>query len=254
MIGFLEIKNLSAGIEGKKILNGVSLTIKPGEVHALMGKNGSGKSTLAQTLMGNATYSVIEGSAKINGKDILKLDPAERAQAGLFLSFQHPSEIQGVKVYSYLRMIYNKSHESPLSPKLFRDFMEEKMKLLEMDPSFSERFLNEGFSGGEKKRMEMLQMLILEPKIVILDEVDSGLDIDAVKIVSKAVNYLVQNKNSSVLVITHYARILKYLKPDFVHVMLNGQIVKTGGEEVALHLEEYGYTDSELKVSSPSNE
>ena len=250
----LEIKNLRAGIEHKEILKGVDLMIKPKEVHALMGRNGSGKSTLAQTLMGSPTYKVLEGSAGIFGKDILGLETTERAKNGLFLSFQYPSEIPGVKVYSYLRMIYNKSHEAKLSPKVFREFLAKKIEVLEMDPSFSDRFLNEGFSGGEKKRMEMLQMLMLEPKVIILDEVDSGLDIDAIKIVSRAVNYLIEEHNSSVLLITHYSRILNYIKPDFVHIMLDGKIVKTGGEEVASHLEEYGYSSSELSVPAVKHE
>ncbi len=250
MTNSLEVKKLKVEIDGKKILNGVDLLIKPNEVHALMGRNGSGKSTLAQTLMGNPSYQVLEGSARVFGKEILELEPAERAQLGLFLSFQYPSEIPGVKVYSYLRMLYNKSHEQKLSPKMFRELLAEKMKLLEMDESFSDRSLNEGFSGGEKKRMEMLQMLILEPKMIILDEVDSGLDIDAIKIVSKAVNSLMEKNGTSVLLITHYSRILNYIKPDFVHIMLDGKIVKTGGEEVAQHLEEYGYSQAEL-VSPP---
>jgi len=254
MVYSLEIKNLRSGIEQKEILKGVDLTIKPKEVHALMGRNGSGKSTLAQTLMGSPTYKVLEGSAKIFGKDILELETTERAKTGLFLSFQYPSEIPGVKVYSFLRMIYNKSHEAKLSPRMFREFLEKKIEVLEMDPSFSDRFLNEGFSGGEKKRMEMLQMLMLEPKVIILDEVDSGLDIDAIKVVSRAVNYLIEEHNSSVLLITHYSRILNYIKPDFVHVMLDGKIVKTGGEEVASHLEEYGYSSSELNVPAVKHE
>ncbi len=250
MLYSLEIKNLRVGIDGKNILTGVDLNIKPKEVHALMGRNGSGKSTLAQTLMGNPSYEVLEGSAKVYGRETLSLEPTERAKLGLFLSFQYPSEIPGVKVYSYLRMLYNKSHEDKLSPKMFREFLAEKMKLLEMDESFSDRFLNEGFSGGEKKRMEMLQMLMLEPKVIILDEVDSGLDIDAIKIVSKAVNNLMERNGTSVLLITHYSRILNHIKPDFVHIMLDGKIIKTGGEEVAQNLEEYGYSQAEL-VSPP---
>ncbi|KKS31334.1 Fe-S cluster assembly ATPase SufC [candidate division WWE3 bacterium RIFOXYB1_FULL_43_24] len=254
MIYSLEVKNLRSGIEQKEILKGVDLALKSGEVHALMGRNGSGKSTLAQTLMGSPTYEVSGGTAKVFGKEILKLETTERAKTGLFLSFQYPSEIPGVKVYSYLRMLHNKSHEDKLSPKMFREYLAKKMELLEMDPTFSERFLNEGFSGGEKKRMEMLQMLMLEPKVIILDEVDSGLDIDAIKIVSRAVNYLIEEHNSSVLLITHYSRILNYIKPDFVHIMLDGKIVKTGGEEVASHLEEYGYSSSELQVPAVKHE
>ncbi|KKS65249.1 MAG: FeS assembly ATPase SufC [candidate division WWE3 bacterium GW2011_GWB1_42_6] len=250
----LEIKNLRSGIEQKEILKGVDLALKAGEVHALMGRNGSGKSTLAQTLMGSPTYSVLGGTVQVLGKDILNLETTERAKNGLFLSFQYPSEIPGVKVYSYLRMLHNKSHEDKLSPKMFREYLAKKMEVLEMDPTFADRFLNEGFSGGEKKRMEMLQMLMLEPKVIILDEVDSGLDIDAIKIVSRAVNYLIEEHNSSVLLITHYSRILNYIKPDFVHIMLDGKIVKTGGEEVASHLEEYGYSSSELNVPAVKHE
>ena len=250
----LEIKNLRSGIEQKEILKGVDLALKAGEVHALMGRNGSGKSTLAQTLMGSPTYSVLGGTVQVLGKDILNLETTERAKNGLFLSFQYPSEIPGVKVYSYLRMLHNKSHEDKLSPKMFREYLAKKMEVLEMDPTFADRFLNEGFSGGEKKRMEILQMLMLEPKVIILDEVDSGLDIDAIKIVSRAVNYLIEEHNSSVLLITHYSRILNYIKPDFVHIMLDGKIVKTGGEEVASHLEEYGYSSSELSVPAVKHE
>ena len=250
----LEIKNLRSGIEQKEILKGVDLALKAGEVHALMGRNGSGKSTLAQTLMGSPTYSVLGGTVQVLGKDILNLETTERAKNGLFLSFQYPSEIPGVKVYSYLRMLHNKSHEDKLSPKMFREYLAKKMEVLEMDPTFADRFLNEGFSGGEKKRMEILQMLMLEPKVIILDEVDSGLDIDAIKIVSRAVNYLIEEHNSSVLLITHYSRILNYIKPTFVHIMLDGKIVKTGGEEVASHLEEYGYSSSELNVPAVKHE
>jgi Fe-S cluster assembly ATP-binding protein len=250
----LEIKNLRSGIEQKEILKGVDLALKAGEVHALMGRNGSGKSTLAQTLMGSPTYSVLGGTVQVLGKDILNLETTERAKNGLFLSFQYPSEIPGVKVYSYLRMLHNKSHEDKLSPKMFREYLAKKMEVLEMDSTFADRFLNEGFSGGEKKRMEMLQMLMLEPKVIILDEVDSGLDIDAIKIVSRAVNYLIEEHNSSVLLITHYSRILNYIKPTFVHIMLDGKIVKTGGEEVASHLEEYGYSSSELNVPAVKHE
>lgn len=240
----LEVKNLKAGIESTQILNGVDLCVNESEVHALMGQNGSGKSTLAQTLMGSPTYSVISGSAKFNSKNLFELDVTERALNGLYLSFQYPSEIPGVKVYSYLRMIYNKTHELKLSPVKFRELLKEKMELLEMKPEFMDRFLNEGFSGGEKKRMEMLQMLVLEPKLVILDEVDSGLDIDAVRIVANAVNVLVKTSGASVIVITHYTRILNYIHPDFVHVMQEGKIVRSGDLSVAEDLEKHGYTKS----------
>lgn len=246
MSNFLEIKNLKAGVDSKVILHGVDLKIEKGQVHCLMGRNGSGKSTLVQTLMGNPVFEVYDGSAIFMGKDLLNLGVTSRAGLGIFLSFQYPSEVPGVKVYSFLRLIYNKSHKEKLSPKSFREFLGEKMKMLNMSEEFSDRFLNEGFSGGEKKRTEILQMLVLEPKLIILDEVDSGLDIDSLKLVSNAVNYLVEKNNSSVLLITHYSRILKYIKPDYVHVMFEGKIVKTGGEEVADHLEQYGYTESEL--------
>ncbi len=240
----LKVENLKAGIETAQILNGVDLSVNEGEVHALMGQNGSGKSTLAQTLMGSPTYSVISGKAKFNDKNLFELDVTERALNGLYLSFQYPSEIPGVKVYSYLRMIYNKTHELKLSPVKFRELLKEKMELLEMKPEFMDRFLNEGFSGGEKKRMEMLQMLVLEPKLVILDEVDSGLDIDAVRIVANAVNVLVKTSGASVIVITHYTRILNYIHPDFVHVMQEGKIVRSGDLSVAEDLEKHGYAKS----------
>lgn len=238
----LKISGLKAKTEDNLILKGVDLTIKKGEIHALMGKNGSGKSTLAQVLMGNPLYEVEKGIAKFNNKNLFKLAPDERALSGLFLSFQYPSEVTGVGVFSYLRMIYNKSHQKQLSPVRFREFLAEKMKILSMNEEITKRYLNEGFSGGEKKRMEMLQMLVLEPKMAILDEVDSGLDVDALKIVGKAVNYLNKNNDTAVLLITHYARILKYIKPSKVHVMEDGMIVKSGGYKLAHDIEESGYS------------
>lgn len=237
----LKVQDFKVKVSDKEILHGVNLEIGAGEIHALMGQNGSGKSTLAQSLMGHPNYTVISGTGLINDKNILEMDPTQRASAGLFLSFQYPSEITGVNVSSYLRMIYNKKQSTPLSPVKFREILKEKLNVLEMKPEFLQRYLNEGFSGGEKKRMEMLQMLILEPKLVILDEVDSGLDIDAVKVVSKAVNYLYEKTGASVLIITHYPRILEYVKPQKVHIMKEGLIVKTGGMELAHDLEASGY-------------
>lgn len=239
----LKIERLRVSIETKEILKGLNLEIGPNTVHSIMGPNGSGKSTLAQTLMGHPTYTVTEGQATFENNNILEMEPDQRSQTGLFLSFQYPSEIPGVTVSSYLRLIYNKSTKQNLAPVKFRTLLKEKMELLDMDESFMQRFLNEGFSGGEKKRMEMLQMLILEPKLAILDEVDSGLDIDALKVVSKAVNYLKNEKKTSFLIITHYARILHHIKPDFIHIMKDGVITKTGGMEVAQELEEKGYNE-----------
>ncbi len=237
----LNIKDLKAYIENKEILKGVSLDVASGEVNVLMGPNGSGKSTLAQSLMGHPFYEITSGSAVLDGKNLLDLDTTERSLNGLFLSFQYPSEIPGVTVSSYLRTIYNARQEKNLSPVKFRKLLKEKMELLDMSGEFMDRYLNEGFSGGEKKRMEMLQMLVLEPKIAILDEVDSGLDIDALKVVSKAVNYLKREKNMGVLVITHYTRILDHIDPDHVHIMKDGKIVKSGGKSLADDLESQGY-------------
>lgn len=235
------IKDLKVKTEEKEILKGVDLEIENNSVHVLMGQNGSGKSTLAQTIAGNPSYEVTDGKIKFNGKDILDLKPEERSRFGIFLSFQYPSEISGVSVFSFLRLIYNNSHEEKLSPVKFRGLLLEKAKILGIEESMLSRSLNEGFSGGEKKRMEMLQMLVLEPKLAILDEVDSGLDIDALKIVAKSVNFLKEKTKMSVLIITHYARILKYLEPDFVHIMKDGKIVQSGDKNLAHELEEKGY-------------
>ncbi|RJR27103.1 Fe-S cluster assembly ATPase SufC [candidate division WWE3 bacterium] len=237
----LAIKNLHSSIGGSEILKGVNLDVLEGKVHALMGQNGSGKSTLAQTIMGHPSFEVTAGDIELNGTSILDMEPTERARAGIFLSFQYPSEVGGVNIASYLRLIYNKSHDAHLSPVKFREILKEKMEILRMKEDFLSRYLNDGFSGGEKKRMEMLQMLVLEPKLVILDEVDSGLDIDAVKIVSAAVQHLHEATRASILIITHYSRILKYIEPDFVHIMKDGLIAKTGGAELANELEEKGY-------------
>jgi Fe-S cluster assembly ATP-binding protein len=238
----LNIKNLKVTVENNQILKGVNLEIKENKVHALMGQNGSGKSTLAQTLMGNPAYTVTGGEAILGNKDILHLKPDDRAHEGLYLSFQYPSEVEGVNVVSYLRMIYNKNHDQNLSPVKFREFLLERMKILKIKEEVLHRCLNEGFSGGEKKKMEMLQMLVLEPKLAILDEVDSGLDIDALKTVANAVNYLKERNAMAVFIITHYARILKHVEPDFVHVMSDGVIAKSGDGSLAHELEEKGYS------------
>ena len=235
------INGLKVSVEGNKILNGINLEIKAGEIHALMGHNGSGKSTLAQVLMGHPGYKVEQGSVVFEKNNLLDLEPDQRANLGLFLSFQYPSEISGVNISSYLRMIYNKRNNEKLSPVAFRKILKEKMELLKMNEDFMNRYLNEGFSGGEKKRMEMLQMLVIEPKLAILDETDSGLDIDALKVVTGAIEHLHKAKGMAVLLITHYSRVLKYLEPDMVHVMKNGQIVKSGGKDLAHQIEDYGY-------------
>ena len=242
----LVIRDLHIQIEDKEIVKGVNLTIKPGEVHAIMGPNGTGKSTLAYTLMGHPNYEVTAGEAIFEGQNILELEPDQRAQMGIFLAFQYPVAIPGVSVANFLRSAVNAKRKQT-NPEYkgipipeFRKLLREKMDMLRMDHSFAGRYLNDGFSGGEKKRAEILQMAVLEPKIAILDETDSGLDIDALRIVSEGVNAL-RSENLGVLVITHYQRILNYIKPDYVHVMLGGKIVESGGPELALHLEEHGY-------------
>lgn len=242
----LEIKNLHVNIEDKEILKGVDLTIEQGKVHAIMGPNGTGKSTLAYTLMGHPSYSVTEGEVMFKGQNVLELEPDERSRLGIFLAFQYPVSIPGVTVANFLRTAIN-ARRRALNPEdkgmpipEFRKLLKEKMALLKMDQTFAGRYLNEGFSGGEKKRAEILQMATLKPEIAILDETDSGLDIDALRIVSEGVNTLM-NKDMGVLVITHYQRLLNYIKPDYVHVMLGGRIVESGGPELALHLEEKGY-------------
>ena len=242
----IQIRNLHAGIDGKRILNGVDLTVSQGEVHALMGPNGTGKSTLAYVLMGHPNYEVTDGEVIFEGKNILELDPDERARMGLFLAFQYPVAIPGVSVANFLRTAINARRKAddpedkgtPIPE--FRNMLKEKMDLLKMDHAFAGRYLNEGFSGGEKKRAEILQMAVLQPEIAILDETDSGLDIDALRIVSDGVNAL-RGDDLGVLVITHYQRILNYIQPDYVHIMLGGKIVESGGPELALTLEEQGY-------------
>ncbi|MFN3491309.1 MAG: Fe-S cluster assembly ATPase SufC [Anaerolineales bacterium] len=242
----LEIKNLHVSIEDKEILKGLSLTIKQGEIHAIMGPNGTGKSTLAYTLMGHPSYTVTAGEILFKGKNILELEPDERSREGIFLAFQYPVAIPGVTVANFLRSAINsrrraKNPEDKGMPiPEFRKLLKEKMDMLKMDHNFAGRYLNDGFSGGEKKRAEILQMATLKPEIAILDETDSGLDIDALRIVADGVNALA-GPELGVLVITHYQRLLNYIKPHFVHVMMGGRIVESGGPDLALHLEEHGY-------------
>jgi Fe-S cluster assembly ATP-binding protein len=242
----LVIKNLHVSIEGKEILKGLDLTVGQGEVHAIMGPNGTGKSTLAYTLMGHPSYEVTEGEVHFKGQNILEMEPDERARQGIFLAFQYPVAIPGVTVANFLRTAINarRKAENPVDKGMaipeFRKMVKAKMDLLKMDPSFAGRYLNDGFSGGEKKRAEILQMAVLKPEIAILDETDSGLDIDALRIVAEGVNTL-RGADLGVMLITHYQRILNYISPDFVHVMLDGRVVESGGADLALHLEEHGY-------------
>jgi Fe-S cluster assembly ATP-binding protein len=248
----LEIKNLKASVEGKEILKGVSLTVNKGEVHAIMGPNGSGKSTLASVLAGRDAYEVTGGEVLLDGKDLLDLDPEERAGEGVFLAFQYPVEIPGVSNSYFLRASVNAIRKYRGEPEMdaisFLKFMREKMGVLHLDNSLVNRAVNEGFSGGEKKRNEIFQMAVLEPKLGILDETDSGLDIDALRIVSEGVNAL-RSPDRAFLVITHYQRLLNYIVPDFVHVLVEGRIVRSGGKELALELEEkgYGWIEEEAK-------
>lgn len=251
----LVIENLHVRVGETEILKGVNLTIHSGEIHAVMGPNGTGKSTLAYALMGHPKYQVTEGSATMDGVDVLELDPDQRSHEGLFLAFQYPVAVPGVSVANFLRTAINarRKADDPEDPGItvpeFRKHLREKLELLEMDTSFAGRYLNEGFSGGEKKRVEILQMATLNPKFSILDETDSGLDIDALQVVADGVN-TVKDSDQGILIITHYQRILNYIKPDFVHVMLDGQIAESGGPELALKLEEQGYKWLREKVSA----
>lgn len=240
----LKINNLHANIDGKEILKGLNLEVKPGEIHAIMGPNGAGKSTLASILAGKEVYEIIDGTITFEDKDLIDLEPEERAKEGVFLAFQYPVEIPGVSNANFMKASVNEVRKyrnlEPLDAIDFLNLMKEKAALVEIDKSFLSRSVNEGFSGGEKKRNEIFQMAMLEPKLAILDETDSGLDIDALRIVSNGVNKL-RNENNAFLIITHYQRLLNYIVPDFVHVLFDGKIVKTGGKELALELEEKGY-------------
>jgi len=243
-MSLLEISDLRASIGDKEILRGISLTVNPGEVHAIMGPNGSGKSTLAQVLAGHPAYEVTGGSITYKGTDLLELEPEERAQQGVFLAFQYPVEIPGVSNAYFLRTAYNAMRqargEDEVDPIEFADLMEERLQVVEMDPAMLTRSVNTGFSGGEKKRNEILQMAVLQPTLAVLDETDSGLDIDALRIVADGVNKL-KRPDSATIVVTHYQRLLNYIVPDYVHVLAQGRIVKSGGKELALELEERGY-------------
>ncbi|MFZ5918339.1 MAG: Fe-S cluster assembly ATPase SufC [Chloroflexota bacterium] len=271
MSATLVIENLHVNVEGQEILKGLDLEINKGEIHAIMGPNGSGKSTLANTLMGHPAYEVTAGEIWFKGQNILALSPDERSRLGLFLAFQYPATIPGVSVANFLRTAINARYPQPepgsngndetrgIPMREFRKLLKEKMALLKMDESFARRYLNDGFSGGEKKRMEVLQMALLRPEIAVLDETDSGLDIDAVRIVSEGVNQLIDpdpsgsspsGRSLGVLVITHYQRILNYIKPEHVHILVNGRIVMSGGPELALELEEKGYDWIKEQVAS----
>ncbi|MGI9054852.1 MAG: Fe-S cluster assembly ATPase SufC [Pyrinomonadaceae bacterium] len=240
----LEIKDLHASIDDKEILKGLNLTVNKGEVHAIMGPNGSGKSTLSKVLAGHPSYAVTKGEVLYNGENLLELEPDERAKAGIFLAFQYPVEVPGVSNSQFLRLAYNEKMkhlgEEELDPLEFNDYLKEKAKIVEMDKSFFNRSVNEGFSGGEKKRNEILQMAVLNPTLAILDETDSGLDIDALRIVAEGVNKL-RSADNAIILVTHYQRLLNYIIPDFVHVLADGRVVKEGGKELALELEEKGY-------------
>ena len=240
----LEIRNLHAGIDGKEILKGIDLTINKGEIHAIMGPNGSGKSTLAKVLAGHPQYEVTAGEVLYEGRNLLEMPPDERAREGVFMAFQYPIEVPGVSNAQFLRLAYNEKRkhlgEEELDPLEFKDLLKERAKVVEMEASFMTRSVNEGFSGGEKKRNEILQMAVLEPKLAVLDETDSGLDIDALRVVANGVNQLLTPDNA-IIVVTHYQRLLNYIVPDFVHVLANGLIVREGGKELALELESKGY-------------
>lgn len=249
----LEVRDLRGGVEGKEILKGINLTVMPGEVHAIMGPNGSGKSTLSATLAGDPRYQVYGGEAYLNGKGLLALSPEDRSHEGLFLSFQYPVEIPGVSMVNFMRAAINAKRkyfgEAPLSAGEFLKMMRKKREIVELDNKLASRSVNEGFSGGEKKRNEIFQMAVLEPKVSILDETDSGLDIDALRIVASGVNKL-KSANNATILITHYQRLLDYIKPDFVHILYKGRIVFSGGPELALELEEKGYDWIKEKVDA----
>jgi Fe-S cluster assembly ATP-binding protein len=240
----LEIRNLHAAIDGNEILKGINLTVKKGEIHAIMGPNGSGKSTLAKVLAGHPQYEVTAGEVIYEGRNLLELAPDERAREGVFMAFQYPIEVPGVSNAQFLRLAYNEKRkhfgEEELDPLEFKDLLKERAKVVEMDASFMTRSVNEGFSGGEKKRNEILQMAVLEPKLSVLDETDSGLDIDALRVVANGVNQL-HTPNDAIIVVTHYQRLLNYIVPDFVHVLAAGRIAREGGNELALELESKGY-------------
>src|SRR4051795_11884197 len=257
----LEIKNLHAGIEGREILKGINLTVKKGEIHAIMGPNGSGKSTLAKVLAGHPQYEVTGGEVIYEGRNLLELAPDERAREGVFMAFQYPIEVPGVSNAQFLRLAYNEKRkhlgEEELDPLEFKDLLKERAKVVEMEASFMTRSVNEGFSGGEKKRNEILQMAVLEPKLAVLDETDSGLDIDALRIVANGVNQLFTPENA-IIVVTHYQRLLNYIVPHFVHVLADGRIAREGGKELALELEAKGYdwlktVDSGQGAGAPAN-
>ncbi len=251
----LVIKDLHVSINDNEILKGISLTIKKGEVHAIMGPNGSGKSTLAKVLAGHPSYQVTKGEIIYDGKNLLELQPDERAREGIFLAFQYPIEIPGVSNAQFLRLAYNEKRkhlgEEELDPLEFKDLLKERAKIVDMDASFMSRSVNEGFSGGEKKRNEILQMAVLEPKLAVLDETDSGLDIDALRIVAGGINQL-RNADNAIILVTHYQRLLNYIVPDFVHVLASGRIVKEGGKELAIELEEKGYDWIKRNVAGTS--
>ena len=238
----LEVKNLHVKIGEEKILNGLNLKVEAGEVAGIMGPNGSGKSTLAYALMGHPKYQITEGQIFLNGEDITNIPVDKRAKKGLFLSFQHPQEVPGLTISNFLRTAYNSITEKNISVLDFHKILKERMEMLKIDKSFVKRYLNEGFSGGEKKKMEILQLSILQPKIAILDETDSGTDVDALKIISNGINVLHKELGMGILLITHYDRILQYVKPNKVHILVDGQIVKTGGPELAQEVEKHGYS------------
>ncbi|WP_338637353.1 Fe-S cluster assembly ATPase SufC [Spirobacillus cienkowskii] len=237
----LSIRNLKASVASKEILKGVNLEIPKGEVHVIMGPNGVGKSTLSHVLMGSKNYDITEGAVFLNGEDITQLDTAERARRGLFLAFQYPVSVPGLKISEYLRNLYNISHEKQVSVSEFRKIIKEKLELLSIDRMALQRYLNEGFSGGEMKKFEMLQLMLVEPKIAILDEIDSGVDVDAQKIVAKAINYIAKTYNTSFLIVTHYQRLLNFVEPHKVHVVLDGKINLSGDMELVHKLERSGY-------------